>query len=203
MKTPPVPLSVQASSCCQQTLIWNQSQSIRSAGKLSTLITICPSQPGAATSPHSRRSTRQSFKTKFSEWKNFCQFPKSWKVLVWQQQQQERLEGGKFCDAGERRVGTLLGLTTRTKTRTRTRTVPGRWHYWPVWPLCSMPPPGSPLQISGYLEIFRIFILELSRKVDCYKKIENLKFRLFVHSRTFDICFSGRIEPREGAGESK
>ena len=96
-----VPLSVQASSWCQETLIWNQSQSIRSAGKLSTLITICPSQPGPATSPHSRRSTRQSFKTKFSEWKKFCQFPKSWKVLVWQQQQQERLEGGKFCDAGE------------------------------------------------------------------------------------------------------
>ena len=72
MKTPPVPLSVQASSCCQQSLIWNQSQSIRSAGKLSTLITICPSQPGAATSPHSRRSTRQSFKTKFQNGKSFA-----------------------------------------------------------------------------------------------------------------------------------
>ena len=64
---------------------------------------------------------------------------------------------------------------------------------------CPLTPSGSLLQISGYLEIFWIFILQLSRKVDCYKKIENLKFRLFVHSRTFDICFSGRIEPREGA----
>ena len=50
-------------------------------------------------------------------------------------------------------------------------------------------------QYSGYLE--------LPRKVDCYKKIENLKFILFVHSKTFDICFSGRIEPKEDAGESK
>ena len=91
----------------------------------------------------------------------------------------------------QERVGRLLG-----RTLARTRTEPGAAN-------CPLPPPGSPVQISGYLEIFRIFILELSRKVDCYKKIENLKFRLFVHSKTFDICFSGRIEPKEDAGESK